>query len=128
MYTYVIIDDEPLIRRGTKKKLEPLSHLLTCCGEASDGREGLELVRQLKPDIVILDMQMPVMDGREASRTIRAMDRPDARSLLIFGLSADAFVEDERLSLESGMNGHYAKPVDYEALRENVGRFLREKA
>ena len=58
MYTYVIIDDEPLIRRGTKKKLEPLSHLLTCCGEASDGREGLELVRQLKPDIVILDMQM----------------------------------------------------------------------
>ena len=43
MYTYVIIDDEPLIRRGTKKKLEPLSHLLTCCGEASDGREGLEL-------------------------------------------------------------------------------------
>ena len=42
MYTYVIIDDEPLIRRGTKKKLEPLSHLLTCCGEASDGREGLE--------------------------------------------------------------------------------------
>ena len=65
MYTYVIIDDEPLIRRGTKKKLEPLSHLLTCCGEASDGREGLELVRQLKPDIVILDMQMPVMDGTE---------------------------------------------------------------
>ena len=62
MYTYVIIDDEPLIRRGTKKKLEPLSHLLTCCGEASDGREGLELVRQLKPDIVILDMQMPVRE------------------------------------------------------------------
>ncbi|MEI3524999.1 MAG: response regulator [Eubacteriales bacterium] len=79
-------------------------------------------------DFILMDVQMPVMDGREASRTIRAMDRPDARSLLIFGLSADAFVEDERLSLESGMNGHYAKPVDYEALRENVGRFLREKA
>ena len=47
MYTYVIIDDEPLIRRGTKKKLEPLSHLLTCCGEASDGREGLELVESV---------------------------------------------------------------------------------
>lgn len=61
-------------------------------------------------DFILMDVQMPVMDGREASRTIRAMDRPDARSLLIFGLSADAFVEDERLSLESGMNGHYAKP------------------
>lgn len=65
MYRYVIIDDEPLIRRGTKKKLEPLSHLLTCCGEASNGAEGLELVRQLQPDIVILDMQMPVMGGVE---------------------------------------------------------------
>ena len=44
MYTYIIIDDEPLIRRGTQKKLEPLSHMLTCCGEASNGVEGLELI------------------------------------------------------------------------------------
>lgn len=51
MYTYVIIDDEPLIRRGTKKKLEPLSHLLTCCGEASDGREGLELVETVRKSL-----------------------------------------------------------------------------
>ena len=57
MYTYIIIDDEPLIRRGTQKKLEPLSHMLTCCGEASNGVEGLELIDQLTPDIVILDMQ-----------------------------------------------------------------------
>ena len=78
-------------------------------------------------DFILMDIQMPEMDGREAARTIRALNRPDAGSILIFGLSADAFVEDERLSLESGMNGHYAKPVDYNALRENVGRYLREK-
>lgn len=79
-------------------------------------------------DFILMDVQMPVMDGREASRQIRKLNRPDASKILIFGLSADAFVEDERLSLESGMNGHYAKPVDYEALRRNVGKFLQEKA
>lgn len=78
-------------------------------------------------DFILMDVQMPVMDGREAARTIRAMDRPDAGSILIFALSADAFTEDERLSIESGMNGHYTKPVDFEALQRSVGVFLREK-
>ena len=78
-------------------------------------------------DFILMDVQMPVMDGRKAARTIRSLDRPDAGTILIFALSADAFVEDERKSLESGMNGHYAKPVDYEALQRNIGVFLREK-
>ena len=58
---------------------------------------------------------------------IRQMNRADAKSVLIFALSADAFVEDERRSIESGMNGHYAKPVDFTALQHNIGVFLREK-
>ena len=78
-------------------------------------------------DFILMDVQMPVMDGRAAARKIRQMDRADAESVLIFALSADAFVEDERLSLESGMNGHYAKPVDFTALQRNIGAFLREK-
>ena len=78
-------------------------------------------------DFILMDVQMPVMDGRKAARTIRALDRPDAGSILIFALSADAFTEDERLSIESGMNGHYTKPVDFEALQRSVGGFLREK-
>lgn len=78
-------------------------------------------------DFILMDVQMPVMDGRKAARTIRALDRPDAGSILIFALSADAFTEDERLSIESGMNGHYTKPVGFEALQRSVGGFLREK-
>ncbi len=78
-------------------------------------------------DFILMDVQMPVMDGRKAARTIRALDRPDAGSILIFALSADAFTEDERLSIEGGMNGHYTKPVDFEALQRSVGGFLREK-
>lgn len=63
MYSYIIIDDESLIRRGTLKKLEPLNETACCIGEAENGKEGLALISELSPDIVILDMQMPVLDG-----------------------------------------------------------------
>ena len=75
-------------------------------------------------DFILMDVQMPVMDGRTAARTIRALDREDAVSIPIFALSADAFVEDERLSLDSGMNGHFAKPLDFKALQRKIGKFL----
>lgn len=75
-------------------------------------------------DFILMDVQMPVMDGRTAARTIRALDREDAVSIPIFALSADAFVEDERMSLDSGMNGHFAKPLDFKALQRKIGKFL----
>ena len=78
-------------------------------------------------DFILMDVQMPVMNGRDAAKMIRKLDRPDANTILIFALSADAFVEDERLSIESGMNGHYAKPVDFQALQKNVGMFLEKR-
>ena len=78
-------------------------------------------------DFTLLDVQMPVMDGRTAARTIRAMNRPDAKTVLMFALSADAIVEDERLSAESGMNGHFAKPVDFAALQRSIGKCLRQR-
>ena len=55
------------------------------------------------------------------------MNRPDAKTVLMFALSADAFVEDERLSAEGGMNGHFAKPVDFAALQRSIGKFLRQR-
>lgn len=78
-------------------------------------------------DFILMDVQMPVMDGRTAAKTIRELDRPDAGRIPIFALSADAFVEDERLSLKSGMNGHFAKPVDFVALQKDVGAFLQKR-
>ena len=78
-------------------------------------------------DLILMDVQMPVLDGRSAARAIRALDKADAKSILIFALSADAFVEDERLSMECGMNGHFSKPVDYQALERKVGALLRER-
>ena len=70
-------------------------------------------------DFILMDVQMPVMDGRTATRHIRALNREDAKTIPIFGLSADAFVEDERLSKESGMNSHFSKPVDFRRLQKD---------
>lgn len=94
---------------------------------AENGQEAVEAFSSHPEqyfDFILMDVQMPVMDGREAARTIRAMHRADARKIPIFALSADAFVEDERLSAESGMNGHFAKPVDFIALRHEIKNFL----
>lgn len=97
---------------------------------AQNGQLALEDF-QAKPehyyDFILMDVQMPVLDGRAATRALRALDRSDAKEIPIFALSADAFIEDERLSMESGMNGHYSKPIDFIALRRNVGAYLRRK-
>lgn len=97
---------------------------------AQNGQLALEAF-QTKPehyyDFILMDVQMPVLDGRAATRALRALDRSDATEIPIFALSADAFIEDERLSMESGMNGHYSKPIDFIALRRNVGAYLRRK-
>lgn len=77
-------------------------------------------------DFILMDVQMPVMDGRTATRHIRALNREDAKTIPIFGLSADAFVEDERLSKESGMNSHFSKPVDFRRLQKEIGVFLNK--
>lgn len=79
-------------------------------------------------DLILMDIQMPVMNGRDAARTIRQIQgRSDAAQIPIFALLADAFVEDERLSIESGMNGHFAKPVDFQALQRSIGAFLESR-
>ena len=95
---------------------------------AQNGQLALEAF-QAKPehyyDFILMDVQMPVLDGRAATRALRALDRSDAKDIPIFALSADAFIEDERLSMESGMNGHYSQPSDFIALRRNVGADLR---
>ena len=67
-------------------------------------------------DLILMDIRMPVMDGLEAAKTIRNMEREDARTVPIIAMTANAFDEDEKKSIESGMNGHLAKPIDVHAL------------
>ena len=73
-------------------------------------------------DLIFMDIQMPVMDGYEAVRRIRAMERADGKSVWIVAMTANAFVEDVRLSRQAGMNEHLSKPVDLERLQDVLRR------
>ena len=71
-------------------------------------------------DAILMDIRMPEMDGLEATMTIRAMDREDAKSIPIVALTANAFDEDVQRSLQSGLNAHLTKPVQPESLFETL--------
>lgn len=97
---------------------------------AVNGRDAVEKFAAAPPgtyDFILMDIQMPEMNGRDAARAIRNLDHKDAKTIPIFALSADAFVEDQRLSIASGMNGHFSKPIDFEKIRKEIGRTLKEK-
>ena len=94
---------------------------------ASNGREAVNLFGAAPEgaySLILMDIQMPVMDGLEASHAIRKMERPDANRIPIIGLSANAFQEDIDQALQSGMNGYLPKPVDVKKLCDKIAQYL----
>ena len=91
-----------------------------------DGREAVELFAASAPgsfDMILMDLRMPVMDGYEATRLIRAMDRPDAKEIPILAMTADAFDNDMEATKAAGMNAHLTKPVVAETLYRALGHY-----
>lgn len=96
---------------------------------ATNGKEALDTFAASQPftfDAIIMDIRMPIMDGLESTREIRALGRADASSVPIIAMTADAFVEEQKRTIEAGMNYHLSKPVDanevYKVLRECTHR------
>ena len=86
---------------------------------AENGKIAVEKFAGHEPwyyDAILMDMRMPEMDGLEATRTIRGMEREDAKTIPIIALTANAFDEDVQRSLQAGLNAHLSKPVEPEAL------------
>ncbi len=90
---------------------------------AENGRAAVELFERHEPgyyDAILMDMRMPEMDGLEATRHIRSMDRADAKSIPIIALTANAFDEDVQRSMQAGLNAHLSKPVSPDSLFETL--------
>ena len=97
--------------------------------KAENGEEAVELFRESAVgtyDVILMDIMMPVMDGLTAARKIRAMDRPDAKTIPIIAMTANAFTEDKLKTKEAGMNEHMSKPLNREQLVETIARLMQE--
>ena len=94
--------------------------------QAWNGREALDRFAASNPghfDLILMDIMMPLMNGMEAARAIRALDRPDAKTVPIIAMSANAFSDDIQQSMDAGMNAHLPKPIDEATLLTTVTRF-----
>ena len=108
----LLVDDNELNREIAS---EILGMTRVMVEEAEDGRQALELFEKSERnyyDMILMDVQMPVMDGHQATKAIRKLKRPDAVSVPIIAMSANAFIEDVESSRMAGMNGHISKPVN----------------
>lgn len=94
---------------------------------AWNGAEAVDVFQAAEPfafDAILMDMQMPLMDGCEAARQIRAMDRPDAGAVPIIAVTANAFSEDVSATTAAGMNAHVSKPINAAVLRQTLERLI----
>ncbi|GKH47288.1 hypothetical protein CE91St45_18500 [Oscillospiraceae bacterium] len=120
-----------LLVEDNEINLEIATELIGMTGASVDtAMDGVEAVERFKTsgpgqyDLILMDIQMPHMDGYEATRRIRALQRPDARSVPIFAMTANAFAEDADKSREAGMDAHISKPFDIKALYAQMNRFM----
>jgi signal transduction histidine kinase len=120
----LLCEDHPLNQEIAKALLEEKKMLVEI---ADDGQRGVSVFSRSPVgyyDAILMDIRMPVMDGYEAARKIRKLDRPDAKTVPIIAMTADAFEDDVQKCLDAGMNGHVAKPVEpgllYSALADNM--------
>ena len=97
---------------------------------ADDGGTAVERMRTAAPgqyDLILMDIQMPIMDGYEATRRIRELDDPQAAGIPIIAMTANAFAEDEKAALDAGMDAHVPKPLDMELLKKVISQLNRRK-
>ena len=87
--------------------------------------ERMKTAEQGQYDLILMDIQMPVMDGYEATRQIRALENPDIAGIPILAMTANAFQEDKKAAIEAGMDGHIAKPIDISKLFGILGEIIR---
>ena len=124
MYRILVCDDD-------KDIVEAIDIYLTQEGyevlKAYDGDEAIKVLKRNEVDLLIMDVMMPVMDGLEATKAIRELEREDAKKIPIIAMTANAFEEDRKACLEAGMNEHIGKPIDIPLLKRTITKAIGDR-
>ena len=118
----LVIDDNEPNRRILSRRLERRGFEVLL---ANDGRAGVEVARAEKPDLILMDMNMPQIDGWEATRRIKAA--PETAAVPVIGLTAHALTGDRERALEAGCADYHIKPVDFPRLLAQIETLLQRK-
>ena len=122
----LLAEDVEINREIVKALLEP-THIEIDCAE--NGREAVRMFREepYRYDMIFMDVQMPEMDGYEATRRIRALNVPQAQTIRIIAMTANVFREDIEMCLEAGMDNHVGKPIDFEDVINKLRQYMPKK-
>jgi CheY-like chemotaxis protein len=120
----LLIEDNELNREIAQSVLEELGFVVNCAEDGCVALGMLKMAKQGAYDLILMDVQMPVMDGLEATRQIRSLRDDYFKNVPIIAMTANAFEEDRKAALDAGMNEHVAKPIDVEKLKKVLRKFL----
>lgn len=121
----LLVEDNELNQEITVTILEEVGFIVDV---ANDGSVAVDIMKSSEPhqyDLILMDIQMPLMDGYEATRQIRALENPDTAHIPIIAMTANAFDEDKKAALDAGMNGHIAKPIDVSKLLDLLWEIVK---
>ena len=124
MLRILIVDDEPFFLAFMQDFFRSCRHSCRIVGAAPDGRKAMDILESCEVDVIFTDIKMPVMDGCEAAKQIRALKRPDAQSIPIIAVTANAFAEDIAATEDAGMNAHISKPIDFPLLYKTLEKLM----
>ena len=117
---FLLVEDNELNREIAEEILKESGFLVE---KAEDGSVAVDMVKKSTPgyyDLILMDIQMPIMNGYEATKVIRKLDNPALANIPIIAMTANAFAEDQKEALQCGMNAHVAKPIDLPKLMEAI--------
>ena len=120
----LLVEDNELNQEIAKTVLEEVGLIIDTADDGTEAVEKMKTAQAGTYDLILMDIQMPVMDGYEASRTIRALSDPAKANIPIVAMTANAFEEDRQRAFDAGMNDHVAKPIDIPKLMETLQNIL----
>jgi two-component system cell cycle response regulator DivK len=119
MTKVLLVEDNEMNRDMLSRRLTRRGFQVVC---AVDGQQGVDLARSENPDVILMDMRLPVLDGWEATRLIKSDD--NTRNVLLIGLSSHAMSGDREKAIEAGCDDYDTKPVDLDRLLEKIEHLL----